>query len=125
MQQTKYKGLAMAVKFDFDLDQGTDFELELTFYDDADALEDLTGRAYAGQARKAFTDLAPVFSFSFLIKDQTLEKGKLLVRVSRLDTSPLVLKEAARYFYDIEETVSAKTIRILEGTVKVQPEVTK
>jgi hypothetical protein len=115
----------MATKFDFELDQGTDFELELTFYDDTEALEDLTGRAYAGQARKAFTDASPIFSFSFLIKDQSLEKGKLLVSVSKTDTSPLALKEATKYFYDIEETVSAKTIRILEGTVKVQPEVTK
>lgn len=116
----------MATKYDFDLDQGTDFEIELTFYDDSDTAEDLTARTFTGMARQKFLDAAPAFSFSFEIKDQTgADKGKLIVRISDADTSALALKENTKYIYDIEETVSTKTQRILEGIITVRPAATK
>ncbi len=115
----------MAAKYNFSVDQGTDFTLRFTLKDENDLPINLTGYTFAAQARSKFLDTSPAFSFVFDVKDQVTMPGQLDMSVPRAATSSLVIRNDTPYFYDFEVTVSSKTYRYLEGVVTVRPEATK
>ena len=115
----------MAAKYDFTVDQGTDFKLELTYKDDTETPIDLTGTTFQGQARAKYTDAEPAFTFVFTLLDQTTNPGRVDVTLPKASTQSLTLKIDTQYFYDFESTLAGNTSRDIQGVITISPEATK
>ncbi len=102
------------------VDQGSDFNAQITIYDDNNAPWDLTG--YTGQAkiRKSYYSTTSVnFTVSFPVARTT---GTVILELSSSQTS---LLEQGRYLYDVVLTNSSgKKTRVIEGIVTINPGVT-
>lgn len=119
------------------VEQGSTFERTIKITDGATPTpnpEDLTGQVFEGQIRKTIGSDVVVSTFAFEILDQTAElKGCVKMTLTDTQTSAIVLKSqklAERttedFAFDIERTfVSGSKQRLLEGVVKVSPEVTR
>ncbi len=102
------------------VDQGSDFNAQITIYDDNNAPWDLTG--YTGQAkiRKSYYSSTSVnFTVSFPVIRTT---GIINLDLTSSQTSTL---EQGRYLYDVVITNgSGKKTRVIEGIVTINPGVT-
>ncbi len=102
------------------VDQGTDFSVQLTIYDDNNSPWNLTG--YTGQAkiRKSYYSSTSVnFTLSFHAVRTT---GVITLELNSSQTS---LLEQGRYLYDVVITnPSNKKTRVIEGIVTINPGVT-
>ena len=107
--------------------QGADYDQVLEFRDNTSTLMDLTGYAFRGQARVAYTDNDPAFSFDFTIRTQSGGNlGLVDMNIAPASTAALSISKITKYLYDIEMVdTNGKVTRILEGQVSVFPEVTK
>ena len=101
------------------IDQGTTFSLTITVSDQNGNEKDLTAYTVRGQLRKSYYSSTSI-SFT-AIKSLPLD-GEITISLTATQTSAL---NAGRYVYDIEIESNAETIRVLEGIVVVNPEVTK
>jgi hypothetical protein len=101
------------------IDQGTTFSFTIEVsdqYGDAKDLSDYTG---ASQMRRSFyTNTAIDFTAAIT---SPLD-GEVTISLTAEETSEI---KAGRYVYDIEVVSDEETIRVLEGIVVVNPEVTK
>jgi len=118
--------------YDIPVKQGEDLYLVLELRDSGNNLIDITGHTFRGQIRKTASDPAVVASFTFLVLDQTTNKGKVQVHLPHATSSAIQLnssQSAQRSLtimaYDIESEYSGRVTRWLEGTVIFSPEVTK
>lgn len=102
------------------VDQGTDFSVQLTIYDDNNSPWNLTG--YTGQAkiRKSYYSSTSVnFDLSFPAVRTT---GIITLELTSSQTSGM---EQGRYLYDVVIiNPSNKKIRVIEGIVTINPGVT-
>ncbi len=102
------------------VDQGSDFNAQITIYDDDNNPWNLTG--YTGQAkiRKSYYSTTSVnFTVSFAVARTT---GTVILELSSSQTS---LLEQGRYLYDVVLTNSSgKKTRVIEGIVTINPGVT-
>jgi hypothetical protein len=102
------------------VDQGSDFNAQITIYDDNNNPWNLTG--YTGQAkiRKSYYSTTSVnFTVSFPVARTT---GTVILDLSSSQTS---LLEQGRYLYDVVLTNSSgKKTRVIEGIVTINPGVT-
>ncbi len=102
------------------VDQGSDFNAQITIYDDDNNPWNLTG--YTGQAkiRKSYYSTTSVnFTVSFTVVRTT---GTVILELSSSQTS---LLEQGRYLYDVVLTNSTgKKTRVIEGIVTINPGVT-
>jgi hypothetical protein len=102
------------------VDQGSDFNAQITIYDDDNNPWNLTG--YTGQAkiRKSYYSTTSVnFTVSFPVARTT---GTVILDLSSSQTS---LLEQGRYLYDVVLTNSSgKKTRVIEGIVTINPGVT-
>lgn len=93
---------------------------------DSNTERNLTGYTARGQIRKFYTDTAIVATFTLTIKDQVTNTGEIEWLLAADDTSAYKWKEEVYYVYDIELVSPTLEIeRILQGTAKMLPEVTK
>ena len=101
------------------IDQGTTFSLSLIVADQNGDPKDLTDYTAAAQMRKSYyTNTAIDFT-----ADITLPlDGEVTISLTATETSAI---KAGRYVYDIEIEGDSETLRVLEGIVVVNPEVTK
>lgn len=101
------------------IDQGTTFSLSLIVADQNGDPKDLTDYTAAAQMRKSYyTNTAIDFT-----ADITLPlDGEVTISLTATETSAI---KAGRYVYDIEIEGESETLRVLEGIVVVNPEVTK
>lgn len=101
------------------IDQGTTFSLSLIVSDQNGDPKDLSDYTAAAQMRKSYyTNTAINFD-----ADITLPlDGEVTISLSATETSAI---KAGRYVYDIEIEGDSETLRVLEGIVVVNPEVTK
>lgn len=101
------------------IDQGTTFSLSIAVNDQNGDPKDLTDYTAASQMRKSYyTNTAINFT-----ADVTLpEDGEVTISLTAEETSAI---KAGRYVYDIEISNPDETVRVLEGIVVVNPEVTK
>ena len=101
------------------IDQGTTFSLSLIVADQNGDPKDLTDYTAAAQMRKSYyTNTAIDFN-----ADVTLPlDGEVTISFTAEETSAI---KAGRYVYDIEITGEDETLRVLEGIVVINPEVTK
>jgi hypothetical protein len=101
------------------IDQGTTFSLSLVVNDQTGDPKDLTDYTAAAQMRKSYYTNTSV---SFTAEITLPEDGEVTISLTAVQTSAI---KAGRYVYDIEITGDGETLRVLEGIVVINPEVTK
>jgi len=101
------------------IDQGTTFSLSLAVNDQNGDLKDLTGYTVAAQMRRSYYTTT---STSFTATVSLHEDGEVTISLTAVPTAAI---KAGRYVYDIEITGDGETLRVLEGIVVINPEVTK
>lgn len=101
------------------IDQGTTYSLSITVSDQNGDVKDLTDYTAAAQMRKSYYTSS---SSSFTAAITSPLDGEVTISLTATQTSAL---KAGRYVYDIEIESDEETLRILEGIVVVNPEVTK
>jgi hypothetical protein len=116
----------MADKINLVVEQGADFRRVLEVRDESGTLLDLTGYVFRGQAKTDYSSSKSSFDINFTIRDQVASLGMVDLHISADSTSALNLAKASDYIYDIEMVDGASEVRrIMEGKIKVYPEVTK
>jgi len=105
----------MATRYDFVIDQGSEFELQIQLFDDNDEpdLEPYTAR---GKLKKHYTS-----SNSYTL-DCSVSDGVLTVGMTSTYSSNCV---PGRYVYDVEIINNSNAVfRVIEGIVTLSPNVT-
>lgn len=102
------------------IDQGADFNAQITIYDDNNQPWNLTGYTGAAKIRKSYYSSTSVnFTVSFAAARNT---GIIILELPSSQTSAL---EQGRYLYDVVITnISGKKTRVIEGIVTINPGVT-
>jgi hypothetical protein len=101
------------------IDQGTTFSLSLVVNDQSGDPKDLSDYTAAAQMRKSYYTNT---SINFTAEISLPEDGEVTISLTAVQTSAI---KAGRYVYDIEITGDGETLRVLEGIVVINPEVTK
>lgn len=103
------------------VDQGSDFNAQITIYDDNNQPWDLTGYTGLAKIRKSYYSSTSVnFTVTFSPNRAT---GIVILDLAFSQTSSL---EQGRYLYDVVLTDSfGKKTRVIEGIVTINPGVTK
>ena len=102
------------------IDQGADFNAQITIYDDNNAPWDLEGYTGEAKIRKSYYSSTSVdFTVSFPVIRTT---GIVILDLTSTQTSTM---EQGRYLYDVVLTNSSgKKTRVIEGIVTINPGVT-
>lgn len=119
---------------DIIMNQGDDFSRIIAVPLDSGFL-DLTGYSFSGQMRLSNTaPNPPIATFQFTVLNQLTNKGQVQWSLSRtvtatIPTSVALATEEARpvtpYVYDVKMTDTlGKVTRIIQGLIKVSPQVT-
>lgn len=101
------------------IDQGTTFSLSLTVNDQFGDIKNLTDYTAAAQMRKSYYTSTAI---DFTADVSLPVEGEVTISLTAQETSSI---KAGRYVYDIEISNEDETLRVLEGIVVVNPEVTK
>lgn len=101
------------------IDQGTTYSLTITVSDQNGDVKDLTDYTVSAQMRKSYYSSTAT---SFTASASSPTDGEVTISLTATQTSAL---KAGRYVYDIEIASEEETLRILEGIVVINPEVTK
>lgn len=101
------------------IDQGTTFSLSVTVSDQNGDPKDLTDYTAAAQMRKSYYTNT---SIDFTADVSLPEDGEVTISLTAEETTAI---KAGRYVYDIEISSELETLRVLEGIVVINPEVTK
>ena len=109
----------------FSLDQGSDFKRLITIKDGAGVPVNLTGRTFAGAAKKDYRAVSASFVLSLNVLDQALFPGQIELTVSAESTRELKIFEASPYLYDIKQIIAGDESILLYGKIFVLPRVTK
>jgi hypothetical protein len=110
-----------AATYNFNLDQGADFALELVMKEEG-VVKDLTGYSARAQIRKSKEAATPAASFNCTIPAPT--EGKIKLDMSN---SVSVNIPAGIYYYDLEIYTGSDyfVLRLLQGQVTVTREITR
>ena len=101
------------------IDQGTTFSLSIIVSDQNGDPKDLTDYTAAAQMRRSYyTNTAIDFTADVTLPDD----GEVTISLTAEETTAI---KAGRYVYDIEISSESETIRVLEGIIVINPEVTK
>lgn len=110
----------MSVRANLQIDQGSSYEARFTITTSEGVPIDVSSYTGTGQMRKHYTSTN---AFSFSVDANTSgANGIISITMDANTTTDIV---PGRYVYDIELVANGITSRILEGQVKVTPEVTK
>ena len=115
----------------FDIDQGSDFTLNMSLLDADDQPIDLTGAKILGQVKKTASTEIVETEFDFVPID--LANGEFIISLPAIKTSQLKVSPSyaaertiTQYAYDVKIIYSDGTInRILSGILSISPEVTR
>jgi hypothetical protein len=111
-----------AKRHDFIIDQGTDFSFKLTLKQSNGQPVDLTDFTAAAHMKLYATDVEPAAAFDIVFDDDR-ESGIFYMNMAKEVTGALAPGD---YRYDLEYTSPSNiTKRIIEGVVKVTPEITR
>lgn len=110
-----------AVKYNFELNQGETFDTTFTvLYADRRPF-DLTGYLVRGQVRQAYTDSAPLVTFTCEVADPAA--GRIRMSLTAAETAAL---DFTKGVYDIEvESEAGVVTRVVQGVVTLSKEVTR
>jgi hypothetical protein len=110
----------MAQKFNLLIDQGSTFKASLTVFDLLDNNFDLTPYAIKGQIRKYHKSEAVIATFT--TTKVTPLSGIFTIELTDEQTATI---PAGEYVYDIVIEDQTDVYRIIEGIVRVAPQVTR
>lgn len=121
-----------AARLDFIIEQGATFKKKLTLKDSDSNPIDLTGFTFRGKIKKLAGKGVAIASFTFTILDQGTNTGEVYLALTAAETAALpsepqinAQRTLTEYAYDIESVApSTEVSRIIEGTIKLSPEVT-
>ena len=106
--------------YNFVLDQGATFSRQLTVKDNGSVMN-LTGYSVASTMRSTHDSSTVSGTFTCTISNAT--GGVITIAMTNSTTAAI---EEGMYVYDLEITSGAGTVtRLMEGTVTVNPEVTR
>ena len=106
--------------YNFILEQGATFNRQLTVKDDGSVM-DLTGYSVASKMRSTHDSSTVVGTFTCTISNAS---GGIITMSMPASTTAAI--EEAIYVYDIEITSPSSVVtRLMQGTVTVNPEVTR
>jgi|TARA_R110001599_G_scaffold68054_1_gene191851 hypothetical protein len=110
-----------AATYDLVIDQGSDFAIDLTITE-AGSAKNLAGYSGRAQLRTNHASTSATASFSVTIVNAGL--GTMKVEMSASTSTGLA---AGRYVYDLEiHTANNATVkRLIQGSVTINPEVTR
>lgn len=114
----------MSNKLNLELKQGEDFLRVLTIKDENGTEVNLTGYSFAAQIRQDY-DKDLFLSFTFTIRNQTTNTGEVEMSLAKALSSAKKIIGKQNYVYDVEMNDGSRTTRIMEGQIKITPEVTK
>ena len=101
------------------IDQGTTFSLSIGVNDQNGDPKDLTDYTAAAQMRRSYYTNT---SIDFTAEVSLPLDGEVTISLTAEQTTAI---KAGRYVYDIEIESEEETVRVLEGIVVINPEVTK
>ena len=110
-----------AATYDLVIDQGSDFAIDMTITEGGTA-KNLTG--YSGRAQLRTTHAASSATASFTVSVVNATAGTMKMELSAATTAGIT---AGRYIYDMEIHTSgdATVKRLIQGSVTINPEVTR
>ena len=111
------------MNYDFTLLQGSDFELTITLKDSTNAVRDLTGKSFRGQARRQLAQTQADIEFIFESTD--LVNGEFKLKIPAALSTALSLRQKTFLFYDVEMFDLSSVERIIQGRITLDPEVTR
>lgn len=111
----------MAEYTELDLDQGTDFNIDLNLTNSDGSTINCTGYVFSSSMKKSFYAARAAATFTTTITDAA--NGNVTLSLTASQTANI---KPGRYLYDVKQTdnVGTKT-RIFEGIITVNPQVTK
>lgn len=101
------------------IDQGTTFSLSIGVNDQNGDPKDLSDYTAAAQMRRSYYTNS---SIDFTAEVSLPLDGEVTISLTAAQTTAI---KAGRYVYDIEIESEEETVRVLEGIVVINPEVTK
>ncbi len=116
---------------DFLIETGVTWSSVIDWQDSAGAGIDLTTRTITGKIKRKVLDSLAVVSFTVTKANQTTNPGRFTISLTATETAKLPVKQTqdgkkdfTELSYDIESLNGSTVDRILEGLVKVSPQVT-
>jgi len=113
----------MAGTYNFTIDQGSDFSMSCSYTDENDSAINLTGMSLTGYARANKEDTYKKFEFTCTITNAA--GGLFTINYSATNSSALDITKLNKYFYDIELNTGSTKVRLMEGIVTINREVTR
>jgi hypothetical protein len=118
--------------YNFTIEQGTTVVKQFTYKDASANVVDLNGYYVRMQMRDSITDAAPVTGGSFttssgmtiLATANSTASGTIQLRIEASVTKDYTFTTAV-YDIEIEDPASSTVTRLLQGTIKLSPEVTR
>jgi hypothetical protein len=103
------------------MDQGSDFSSIITVENPLGEIFDLTNHSARGQIRKTY---ASTNAIDFSTNIPNPQSGEIVLSLSSSQTQNM---KAGRYVYDVEIFTSNEdeVVRVVEGQIMVNPEVTR
>lgn len=110
----------MAQFVEIDIDQGTDFRLDLEFRNDDGTLKNLSQYTFSSSIKKSYYSLSEAATFT--VDANSANNGQIGLLLDAQTTSDI---RPGRYVFDIKQSdTSNKIERIAEGIVTLNPQVT-
>lgn len=111
----------MAQFVEIDLDQGTDFNLDLRLTNGDGSAINIANYTFTSSIRKSFYSLNPTANLIVTISDAA--NGNVSFTMNSAVSANI---KAGRYVFDVKQKDAANTVtRAVEGIVTVIPQVTK
>lgn len=110
----------MAIKANFTIDQGSDFEAAIDVVQGADTVYDLTNHSVEAQMRKSYAST----SYHSFTTSHNSAGGKIILSMTNAETGAIT---PGRYLYDVEITDldTGKITRVVQGVITVSPGITR
>ena len=110
----------MAAVVNLQIDQGSDFSINITAFDQGGTYLDLTGATLYSQFRR---HPRSTIGYDFTVTTITPEEGLFNLYISGADTSDI---RPGRFLFDVEALYPDSTrVRVAEGLLTLTPEITK
>lgn len=118
-------------QINFNVDQGSDFSVEISLLDPNDEPIDISNAQIIGQVRKTASSKTIEAVFTIVPIDLTIGQFTLILTAeesSKMKCMPsyFAQRSIAQFAYDVEVHFNnGKVTRILQGVLNVSPEVTR
>lgn len=111
----------MAQFVEVDLDQGTDFNLDVVVRRDDGSVINVAGYTFSSSMRKSFYSSSVTANLTVSVVNAA--NGNVRFSINSASTANI---KAGRYLFDIKQKdTSNTTTRVFEGIITVNPQVTK